>query len=223
MLSCVLLTLPQKKHWLQDNIFTLPIKITKTRTKSKLVVRYVQNFAKAPKKQHKNAFVVRQFIYNYILFDVFCAGCVCFFSEQAKHHHPHTPTHSTYTIRTLYLITFYLPTHYPPLLLPIHITTYSQPTSQHKKTHKLARLSAIYSHSSHNMLSTMLCCLGTKIKHTCLSLLIKKRNNTISCHCVLIICCYSCSCCYWICSCSCSIRSLPLILLITLFLLSLPC
>jgi len=50
MLSCVLLTLPQKKHWLQDNIFTLPIKITKTRTKSKLVVRYVQNFAKAPKK-----------------------------------------------------------------------------------------------------------------------------------------------------------------------------
>jgi hypothetical protein len=40
----------KKKHWLQDNIFTLPIKITKTRTKSKLVVRYVQNFAKAPKK-----------------------------------------------------------------------------------------------------------------------------------------------------------------------------
>ena len=50
MLSCVLITLPQKKHWLQDNIFTLPIKITKTRTKSKLVVRYVQSFAKAPKK-----------------------------------------------------------------------------------------------------------------------------------------------------------------------------
>jgi hypothetical protein len=50
MLSCVLLIFPQKKHWLQDNIFTLPIKITKTHTKSKLVVRYVQSFAKAPKK-----------------------------------------------------------------------------------------------------------------------------------------------------------------------------